>query len=308
MEFTLDSVDVVNREKNIFFDCIVHKHIIQAFTGGQAQNRVKSLVSVLFLNEFSNILDQKGLYKDAEIIDSFVREAVQKRVRPNYKNILIALSPLVATMLMSHLHHAQPPAHVAAPPKTVKPPPPLPRGNVSEFVDFLDQEEGGISNRKRKFDPGGLTNRGITQRTYNEYRRHNKLPKKSVKKITDEEREAIIKKRYWNPLKADYLPSATAKVIADWKFNGGFSPKVLQKLIGVPVTGEMDKATVMGVWHYTQNDPKKDQDLAHKLISARQKYLESLKTHKRHKTIPLINYNRGWYNRLNDLKKNVDQS
>ena len=250
-----------------------------------------------------DFLDQHGFYKEADTIDSLIKESQRK---PNWKNISLALSPIVLGLVMSHFNHPQQSKIHFVP--QIKPTqtapqarPTINKGDFSDFKEFLNEEEGGFSHRKHRFDPGGATYRGITQSTYNKYRHHKHLHHQPVTKITEQERDEIIKNRYWAPLKADYLPEATAKVIADWKFNGGFSPRFLQRLLGIEQTGIMDKKTVMAVWHYTGHDPEKDKFLANKLISMRQKYLESLKTRKHHKKVPLINYNRGWYKRLNDL-------
>lgn len=182
--------------------------------------------------------------------------------------------------------------------------PTIQKGNVGDFTKFLDKVEGGVSNRKKKFDPGGLTNRGITQKVYNTYRKQHNLKPQSVKLISDAERNEIIKSKYWG--KGNYLPNATALAVADWVFHGGPAVKTLQKLLKIPVTGVMDKDTVMAVWAFTKHDQNKDELLAQKLISARQKYLESLKTTRKKQKVPLINYNKGWYNRLNALKDEIN--
>jgi lysozyme family protein len=262
------------------------------------------------LLKFANNLDNQGYYQDAEIIDNVIRTATRTRRVPNYKNIALDLSPIVAIMLAQYLHThniKQPqyypkPAPIAAP--IEKPIETITRGDYEGFVDFLNKEEGGFSNRKKTFDRGGATYKGITQKVYNRYRAHKKLPKQSVKNMSDIERNEIIKEKYWNPIKASYLPHDVAMALADWRFNGGNGTKKLQKILNLPITGTMDKNTVNAVWKYTGHDAEKDKQLALMLISARKKYLESLKTTRHHKKVPLIHYNQGWYNRLKNLKKN----
>ena len=276
------------------------------------QNPANNYVETYLLLKFANNLDNQGYYRDAEIIDTAVKEAAKRRRRPNYRNIAIALSPIVAAMLSQYLftHNKTPqqpqqqhiqPATQRRVDKQVQPT--IPWGDYKDFVNFLNQEEGGFSNRKKTFDPGGATYKGITQKVYNSYRVDKKLPKQSVKNISNAERDEIIKEKYWNPIKASYLPHDVAKALADWKFNGGNGTKALQRILNLPVTGKMDKNTVNATWKYTGHDESKDKELALMLVSARKKYLESLKTTRNNKKVPLIHFNRGWYSRLNRLKK-----
>lgn len=263
-----------------------------------------------------------GFYKDAEILDNYlIKEAAipQRRYKrvPNYKNISLVLSPLVASMLIGYLNSRNtnnnftiniPKPNIELKENTLKPQDlsietlkSVPKGDYNSFVDFVNGVEGGISNRKKQFDPGGLTNMGITQKTYDAYRTEKKLPLNSVLKINKQERDEIIKNKYWNPIKGDQLPRSIALVLADWKFNGGKPVRAIQKILNITPTGKMDENTIRTIWDYIDNDPKKEYLLAKKLISSRQKYLESIKTIRNKKKVPLIHYNRGWYNRLNDL-------
>jgi lysozyme family protein len=269
---------------------------------------------VIDLVEFTNILDRQGLFKDAQIIDNYLIKCAKAKRVPNYRNIAIAVSPLVAAMLWSYIHHKNPQSshnvptfnHVKRFNPTNYKHNQLPKGNYKNFEHFISRIEGGLSNRNKTFDPGGLTNRGITQETYDRYRKDNKLSHQSVEQLTDDERNEIIKERYWNPIKGDLLPNGIAMVIADWKFNGGSPIRNLQKILRIPITGRMDDSTVKSVWQYVGDNKSKEKELAQKLISARQKYLESLKTTRNNKKVPLIHFNRGWYNRLNDLKSEIN--
>lgn len=278
------------------------------------------------LVDLSNKLDSEGLYKDAQIIDEIIRECANGK-RPNYQKWLKYLTPMVAAYLATYgqlhvedpqeveHHHQTPNIHqthqtpidtgkkIYGPkmPENYKPPYES-KGNFDTFKLFVDDVEGGIDDRDTRFDPGGLTNAGITQGTYDRYRKIHKLKEQSVLKMTPKERVHILKSLYWDTVKADLLPKSTAMALADWKFNGGFAPGKIQKMLKIPVTGFMDENTIKAIWNYVNNDPKKDLELAKKINSARQKYLESLTTTVNNKKVPLINYNRGWYARLNNLE------
>lgn len=65
----------------------------------------------------------------------------------------------------------------------------------SKLLSFVHKWEGGYVNHPA--DPGGATNRGITQRTYNMYRRHKGLPERDVKLLEVHEDAEIYKMWYW---------------------------------------------------------------------------------------------------------------
>lgn len=67
----------------------------------------------------------------------------------------------------------------------------------STALAWLLPWEGGFVNHPD--DPGGKTNKGITQKTFDSYRNEKQLPLKSVKHITKKEAEAIYLEKYWKP-------------------------------------------------------------------------------------------------------------
>jgi hypothetical protein len=79
--------------------------------------------------------------------------------------------------------------------------------------------EGGYVNNPA--DPGGATNFGITQWTYDSYRTSQSLPRQSVKLITPDEVSAIYKQRYWNALDCDHIPAPLCFVGMDAAVNHG---------------------------------------------------------------------------------------
>jgi Glycosyl hydrolase 108 len=270
-----------------------------------------------FLLNISDELDSVGYYKDAEILDGFIREAAKKRkFKPNWTNIGLTLSPLALGLLANRLHQSSPqqyPQEQNHPQQQItqvqKNPPKinfhLPKGSLDEFKKMLKVDEALISNRDKKSDPGGLTNRGIKQETYNDYRKNKKLKPQSVIKMTNEERNEIIKKSYWTNLHADELPKSIALVIADWRFLGQWKPRYLQEILGIPITHKMDKNTIASVWKYVDNDPNKEMQLANALANKR---LDVLKN----KLPQLHKRNRGWDNRIerekNEIEKNTQES
>lgn len=97
--------------------------------------------------------------------------------------------------------------------------------------------EGGYVNHPK--DPGGATNKGVIQRTYDAWRRSKGLPTQSVRNITDAEVEAIYRRDYWNKVSGDQLPRGVDYVTFDAGVNSGPSRGVkwLQRVLGVAQDG-----------------------------------------------------------------------
>jgi lysozyme family protein len=60
------------------------------------------------------------------------------------------------------------------------------------------QSEGGYVNHPA--DPGGATNLGVTQRTFDGWRDSKGRPREDVRLLTRDEAVEIYRERYWNPL------------------------------------------------------------------------------------------------------------
>lgn len=73
--------------------------------------------------------------------------------------------------------------------------------NFEKALEFLFPSEGGYNNDKD--DMGGPTNMGVTQSTYNSYRKKHNLPYKNVINITRGEAKQIYYEDYWLTSGAD---------------------------------------------------------------------------------------------------------
>lgn len=94
--------------------------------------------------------------------------------------------------------------------------------NFKKTLKFVLQREGGYVNDPT--DLGGETNKGITYRTYNAYRKSKGLKPQSVKHITDSEVEDIYYNNYYKASGADKIsdPKLSAYVF-DTAVNMGVS-------------------------------------------------------------------------------------
>lgn len=88
-----------------------------------------------------------------------------------------------------------------------------------EAYAFIRKWEGGYVNHPD--DPGGPTNLGITQGTYDAYRQRHGLPLQDVGKITPAEAEAIYREMFWEASGAERLPRPLGLVHMDTAVNMG---------------------------------------------------------------------------------------
>ncbi len=92
-------------------------------------------------------------------------------------------------------------------------------GNFANGLRFTLSFEGGKANDP--VDPGGRTNKGITQRTYATWLAHHGQPSKDVFNISDAEVSAIYKTMFWDAINADALPSGVDVAAFDLAVNSG---------------------------------------------------------------------------------------
>lgn len=88
-------------------------------------------------------------------------------------------------------------------------------------LTFVLIREGGYVNDPN--DPGGATNKGITQKTYDAWRKARGLKTQPVKAITDSEVKEIYYKNYWLAAKCDKMTPKFAVACFDTAVNMGVS-------------------------------------------------------------------------------------
>ena len=79
--------------------------------------------------------------------------------------------------------------------------------------------EGGFVNNPA--DPGGATNKGITQNVYTAYRRRKKMNAQSVASMTDAEMLEIYRVQYWDAAGCEKMMLPTSTVAMDIAVNMG---------------------------------------------------------------------------------------
>ena len=110
--------------------------------------------------------------------------------------------------------------------------------DFAQALRFTLQFEGGFVNHPR--DPGGKTNKGVTQRVYDTFRRRQGQTPRDVRDITASEVHAIYLVGYWQGSNADDMERALATAHFDTAVNFGVggAVKLLQRALGVEDDGD----------------------------------------------------------------------
>jgi lysozyme family protein len=162
------------------------------------------------------------------------------------------------------------------------------RSNFGEALALVLKHEGGYVNDPQ--DPGGATNKGVTQGTYDLWRVDHSLPKQSVKCITGAEIMAIYKKRYWDKVGGDQLPAGLDYCLFDFAVNSGPKRAVtyLQRILGVSDDGAIGPVTLEAA----ERVPAVK--LIHAISNLRQAFLE--------KQPHFPRFGRGWTRRVAEVE------
>ena len=147
------------------------------------------------------------------------------------------------------------------------------KANTKTVLAWIGLSEGGYVNHPK--DPGGATDRGITQSTYDAWNQRRGVKKRSVRGISKEEADQIIVSQYFVPVRFDQLPPGLDYAVADFAVNSGPRRAVLelQKLLpGIARDGVMGNKTLAAV------EAANLQHLIAAYGDARMAYLRGLKT------------------------------
>lgn len=149
----------------------------------------------------------------------------------------------------------------------------------------LDFEGGHVHHPK---DRGGPTNRGVTQRAYDNWRVTTGQPKRSVDLITWDELSAIYLDNYWKPTGCPELPEPLAMAVFDMAVNSGpWNAKVtLQDALNVAQDGVVGPMTLLAA--------KSTPDSVLRFLKKRGAFIQEIVAHDPSQAVFL----EGWINRL----------
>jgi lysozyme family protein len=160
-------------------------------------------------------------------------------------------------------------------------------------LPFVLRWEGGFVDHPA--DPGGATNKGVTQAVYDTWRKRQGLPQRSVRELQTEEMHAIYESGYWLAAKCPLLPQPLDVVQFDTAVNMGTGRAVrfLQHAVGAGVDGDFGPGTERCV-------ARCDPGLAlMRYCDAREAFYRSIVERRPSQGVFL----KGWMNRLNSLRK-----
>ncbi|HRO61529.1 MAG TPA: glycosyl hydrolase 108 family protein [Burkholderiaceae bacterium] len=169
--------------------------------------------------------------------------------------------------------------------------------SFDQSLPFVLRWEGGYVNHPA--DPGGATNKGVTQKVYDTWRAGSGQPVRSVREILDDEVHAIYEGGYWRPPRCDALQRRLDLVQFDTAVNmgPGRAVRFLQQAVGATVDGSFGPATEKAL---RESGEDLGSTLARYCDAREAFYLRLIE-----KNPKLEAFRRGWMNRLNALRKEI---
>jgi lysozyme family protein len=159
-----------------------------------------------------------------------------------------------------------------------------------EALAITLKAEGGYVNDPD--DRGGATNFGVTQETYDRFRRNHSMPTKPVKQITQDEVRKVYRE-YWDAVGADAYEWPLNAIMFDMAVNHGpaSAKKLLQRTLRLPEDGRVGPNTLMAVARHDTNS------LADSLLWTRVDRYRALSAGNQIKFLP------GWLYRVKHLRE-----
>jgi lysozyme family protein len=162
--------------------------------------------------------------------------------------------------------------------------------NFNEALKAILKHEGGYVNHPK--DPGGRTNLGVTQKVWEEWVGH-PVGEKEMRALTPDTVAPMYKKKYWDAVKADELPTGLDYLMFDFAINAGpgRAAKTMQKAIGTTPDGAIGPKTMAAL---KAADPA---DLIAKFSMEKELFYKALPT--------FATFGKGWLRRVDEAKSHA---
>ena len=120
------------------------------------------------------------------------------------------------------------------------------KNNFEQCLKEVLKHEGGFV--AHKLDPGGITNLGVTKKTWDEWTGKDNSAS-DMKALTPEMVKPLYENRYWNACKCDDLPAGVDYCVFDTAVNSGRvrAIKFLQAVVGTVPDGSIGPITIASV-------------------------------------------------------------
>ena len=164
---------------------------------------------------------------------------------------------------------------------------------IEKYGKFCRSWEGGWSNNPN--DSGGATMKGVTYKTYCNYKAAKKQPKPTLtelRNITNGEWEEVLRWFFWDEICADQIKDEwVTYLLVDsvWMSGTGYIKRV-QSLLGLAADGKIGKASLAKI------NGMDGQELFKMLWDQREKFFRSIA---KNKNKVFLN---GWLRRLNNVQ------
>ena len=159
--------------------------------------------------------------------------------------------------------------------------------NWDEALAHILKYEGGYVNHPA--DPGGMTNLGVTKRVWEEWT-GKPATETDMRSLTPAMVAPLYKKRYWDAVRGDDLPSGVDLFVFDCAVNAGVgrASRFLQQAVGVVADGAIGPKTLEAVTKMPADE------IIDKFYDLREAHYKSLPT--------FATFGKGWMNRLNSVE------
>lgn len=161
------------------------------------------------------------------------------------------------------------------------------KDNWKEALAHVLKYEGGYVNHPA--DPGGMTNLGVTKRVWEEWT-GSPTTEQEMRSLTPDMVAPLYKKRYWDAVRGDDLPSGVDLCVFDCAVNAGVgrASKFLQRVVGVTQDGQIGPATLAAV------AKKEPVTIIDEFCHYREQHYRSLDT--------FATFGKGWMRRLDSVE------
>lgn len=161
------------------------------------------------------------------------------------------------------------------------------KDNFQKALAAVLVHEGGFVNHPQ--DPGGMTNLGCTKAVWEEHCGH-VVDEKAMRALTPADVAPLYKRKYWDKVQGDELPSGVDYLVFDAAINSGpgRAAKWLQACVGVEPDGGIGPKTLAAV---RACNPKQ---LIEDYTKRRLSFLMDLPT--------WDTFGRGWTRRVNEVE------
>jgi len=159
--------------------------------------------------------------------------------------------------------------------------------NWEEALAHILKYEGGYVNHPS--DPGGMTNLGVTKRVWEEWT-GKPATEADMRALTPAMVAPLYKKKYWDAVRGDDLPSGVDLCVFDAAVNAGVgrASKFLQQAAGVTADGQIGPKTISAV------TAKPADEIIEAFCALREAHYKSLST--------FDTFGKGWMRRLASVK------